>query len=407
MSHLLETYSLQTGAKVSKPFIIKNFYPVPKKYITIHNSSGMGAKNYDYFQDVIDEIYLTLKNNDIGIVQIGGAEDAPLSNCSHFHGKTTYQQTAYIIENSLLHIGNDSFPVHLASASDIPIISLYSVTTPSIAGPCFNSKEVNDNKVYCFSPDYNGKKPSFNPNENPKTINTIDFENIIQAIEKILDLNIGYNIKTIFKGEKYLFKAIEFVPDTLIRPDFANGAIMNMRVDLCKKEINENLIFTNIKNKKFNIFVSNSKKISNTQVLQALKENISNFFIDVTDEMIDIKYIESLLSNGVKPVIMYSADNEEYFNQIKIDLINFNLNFVRYQPQKISIEDLIKDRDIKNITIKTNRIVLSSGKIYLSVHSYKNDQESSSNSENLENIKDYKNLDKELEFCYIMSKENK
>jgi hypothetical protein len=56
MSHLLETYSLQTGAKISKPFIIKNFYPVPEKYITIHNSSGMGAKNYDYFQDVIDEI---------------------------------------------------------------------------------------------------------------------------------------------------------------------------------------------------------------------------------------------------------------------------------------------------------------------------------------------------------------
>lgn len=407
MSHLLESYSLQTGAKISKPFIIKNFYPVPEKYVTIHNSSGMGAKNYDYFQDVIDEVIKSLNDAGIKVVQIGGAEDISLNHCIHMHGKTNYNQTAYIIENSLLHIGNDSFPVHLASASNKPIISLYSVTTPNIAGPCFNSKEIMDSKVYCFSPDYNGKKPSFNPNENPKTINTINFENIIQAIEKVLNVSTGHNIKTLFKGDKYLVKVIEFIPDTFIRPDFAANIPINMRIDLCKEEVDENFIFGNLKNRKFNIFIKNSKKIKNINIISSLKENITNFFIDVTDENIDIEYIKLLTDNGVKPSILYTGNNEEYFNKIKIELLNFNLNFVKYTPQKAEIESIIKNKNIKDIILKTNRIVLSSGKIYLSIVSYLNDQNSNANFENLDKIKNYKYLDKELEFCYIYLKESK
>jgi len=406
MSHLLETYSLQTGAKISKPFIIKNFYPTPEKYITIHNSSGMSAKNYDYFQNVIDEVFEALEKKNIKIVQIGGPEDFPLNNCIHLHGKTNFNQTAYIIENSLLHIGNDSFPVHLASASNKPIISLYSVTTPKIAGPCFNSKEVNDYKVFCFSPDYNGKKPSFNPNESPKTINTINFENIIQAIEKVLNINTGFNIKTLFNGEKYLNKIVEFVPDSLIRPDFAENILINMRIDLCKDE-NENLIFANLKNRKFNIFLKNSKKIKNVNILPSFKENIANIFINVTDENIDIEYVRLLIKNGIKPIIFYSGENEDYLNEIKINLIDLNLNFVKYIPQKASIKDIVKNKDIKNIILKTNRIILSSGKIYLSVSSYLNNQHSTSNFEMLDKIKNYKDLDKELEFCYIYLKENK
>jgi hypothetical protein len=407
MSHLLETYSLQTGAKASKPFIIKNFFPVPKKYITIHNSSGMGAKNYDHFQDVIDEILVKLKDNGIEIVQIGGAEDLALNGCVHLHGRTNYHQTAYIIQNSLLHIGNDSFPVHIASAADRPIIALYSITTPSIAGPCFNSKEINDYKVFCFSPDYKGKKPSFNPNESPKTINTINFENIIEAIEKILNIDTGYNIKTIFKGDKYLARVIEFIPDTLLRPDFAGGSLINMRVDLCNGDIDENLIFANLKSRKFNIFLKNSKKIKNLHILPMLKENIANIFIDVTDEVVDIEYISSLVNYGIKPTILYTGEDEDYFNEIKINLINFNLNFIKYSPQKIKIEDIVKNNNIDNIIFKTNRLILSSGKLYLSIASYLNGQSSNSNFEKLNEIKNYKDLDKELEFCYLYIKEDK
>jgi hypothetical protein len=406
MSHLLETYSLQTGAKVSSPFIVKNFYPIPKKYITIHNSSGMGSKNYDYFQDLVDEIYPILKKNNIEILQIGGAEDMPLNNCNNIQGKTTYHQTAYIIENSLLHIGNDSFPVHLASAANIPIIAMYSITSPEIAGPYFKSKYTSSN-VCCFSPDYNGKKPSFSPNENPKTINTINFENLLEAVEKLLNIDTGYKIKTLFKGEKYLAKVIDFIPDTVMRPDFAPGSLVNMRVDFCKDDIDENLIFLNIQGRKFNVFVNNKKKIISIDALQSLKDNIINLYIDITDEPIDKKYIEALLNRGIKPIILYTGQDDEYFNESKIDLINFNLNFVRYSPKITKLDDAIGNNEVENIMIKTNRVILSASKIYLSVMSYLNGQDSNSNIQKLIDIKDYKKLDKDLEFCYLYNKEVK
>ena len=74
--HLLETYALSTGSKIGKPFIVKKFFPVKyEKYITIQNSSGMPAKCYDYFQQVVDFLLPVLNKENIGIVQIGGKED--------------------------------------------------------------------------------------------------------------------------------------------------------------------------------------------------------------------------------------------------------------------------------------------------------------------------------------------
>ncbi|MEY4342988.1 MAG: hypothetical protein RL736_784 [Pseudomonadota bacterium] len=123
--HLLEKYALNTGSKITKPFIIKKYFPVPyEKYITVQNSSGMSGKCYDYFQDVIDFLFPILEKNGYKIIQIGSKTDSSLNKVINLQGSTDINQTAFILNNSKLHIGNDSFAIHMCSAFEIPLIAL-------------------------------------------------------------------------------------------------------------------------------------------------------------------------------------------------------------------------------------------------------------------------------------------
>ena len=187
--HLLDRYALATASKITKPFIVKNFFPVDaEKYITVQNSSGMPGKCYDYFQDVVNFLYDKLTENGYKIVQIGGANDSALSKVINLQGKTNINQTAYIINNSSLHLGNDSFAIHMASAFNVPTVGLYSITSPEIAGPYWDNKKIN---LYP-----NNWRPTFNPNESPKRINEIKIEDIISACDKLLFDNNTIKLKT-------------------------------------------------------------------------------------------------------------------------------------------------------------------------------------------------------------------
>ena len=78
MPHLIETYALNCGLKIDKPFMLEKFFPVDvENFITIHPNSKYTSKCYDYWQEVVDLIREPLKENNIDILQIGTKEDVP------------------------------------------------------------------------------------------------------------------------------------------------------------------------------------------------------------------------------------------------------------------------------------------------------------------------------------------
>ena len=160
--HLLEQYALACGVKIGLPHVETNFFPLPfSDYIIIHPSSGMPAKNYDYFEDVIGLISPYLKEKGIKIVQIGGAKDTALSNCHHLQGSTTLNQTFFLIKNCMALLGNDSFSTHVASGFNRKIVSLFSNTFKECCGPYWGDPE----KQALIQADTQGKKPSFSAKE--------------------------------------------------------------------------------------------------------------------------------------------------------------------------------------------------------------------------------------------------
>jgi hypothetical protein len=291
--HLVETYSLSTGSKIKKPFIHKKFFPLPfDKYITIQNSSGMQGKCYDYFQEVINFVYEDLEKAGYKIIQIGAKEDRALNNVFHLHGQTNINQTAFILENSKLHIGNDSFAIHMCSAFDVPLIGLYSVSSPEIAGPFWKNK----NQI-CLTP--KNWKPSFNPNERPKRINEIKIESIIESIKLLLNINFSQNIETLFIGQRYGQILLESIPSIILQNNIFSEIPLNIRFDYIE-EIQENDYICTLNNLNIRKCTIITDKVLEIEKLAQLKDKIINVFYNITFNNIDFDFINKVKLLGIK-----------------------------------------------------------------------------------------------------------
>lgn len=84
-----------------------------ENYITIHNQGGHPYRYYPFMEAVMGII-----NNsypDVKFIQIGAKSDPQLKGVFDCRG-VSFRESAFIIKNSIIHIGVDSFPSHCASA---------------------------------------------------------------------------------------------------------------------------------------------------------------------------------------------------------------------------------------------------------------------------------------------------
>jgi hypothetical protein len=383
--HLVETYSLSTGSKIKKPFIHKKFFPIPfEKYITIQNSSGMQGKCYDYFQEVLNFVHEDLEKAGYKIIQIGTKEDRPLNNVVHLHGQTNINQTAFILENSKLHIGNDSFAIHMCSAFDVPLIGLYSVSSPGIAGPFWKNK----NQI-CLTP--KNWKPSFNPNESPKRVNEIKIESIIESIKTLLNINLSQNINTIFIGERYGQVLLEAIPSIILPKTVFPEVPLNIRFDYIDQIEEKDYICTlnNLNTRKCAIITDKPLEI---EKLFQLKDKIINLFYDITFNDIDLSFVNKIKSLGMKVDFIFNKSknkNESALDSKKLELIDYQeiINIVE-NTEKPTEE--IKESKF----YKSKKILFANNNTYLSKAAYlENKPINLDKLDVIQSIKDINNID--------------
>lgn len=354
--NLINTYSLNTGSKIDKPFILDSYFPLPiEKFITFQAQAKYEAKNYGYWRDVIDMIFPILSKFGIKIIQLGTEKDFPYNKTVDLRGKTNLQQLAYIIKNSLLHFGPDSFDVHLASYYDIPVVGLYSVTYSGIGGPCFGSKE----KQILFEGYKNigTKKPCFASNENPKSVNTIKPEEIANSIFKLLNIQFSVPFETVYTGVKYNNHIIrEFIPNSHMMVSNSEAPI-EIRNDLCNDEIYLNSCLEYYKN---NVIVTD--KPINLDLVKHYKKNIATVAYKITQNDYP-GFVKDLISLGV-PVILVSNMSEEEVQNKKIDY--YEIGKITFLDRAdTNIVDKLR-KDIDNLYYRSNKIIASNGKMYSS-----------------------------------------
>ena len=116
--HLIESYALNSGAKIDKPYIYDKFFPLSfeNDFIVIQPSSELKSKRYSYWNEVLDILIPKLKEEDIKIVLVGPQKGMTINNpyCYTTCGQANPNQLSYIIEKSTLYVGPDSLASHIA-----------------------------------------------------------------------------------------------------------------------------------------------------------------------------------------------------------------------------------------------------------------------------------------------------
>lgn len=362
--HILEQYALNCGLKIDKPYIYEKYYPLPfEKYITFNPFGKFNSRKYTYWQEVIDLIFPILQKENIYIVQIGGQNEIGYNNCFHLMGQTSFNQTAYIINNSMLHFGVDSFPIHIASYFDKKIVALYSNMYASQSKPYWS----NPQNTELIQANLNGKKPSYSSEENPKIIDNIKPEEICLKILNLLNIKHDLKHETVFIGQRYNQIILESIPSIILPNHILPNNFLNIRFDYIDKIEEKDYICTlnNLNIRKCSIITD--KPIDIEKFLQ-LKDKLINIFYDITFNQIDFNFINKVKFYGIKIDFIFNKsknEDETILNNKKLELIDY--------PELINIvEDQIKPKkEIKQCKFyKSKKILFANNNTYLSKAAY-------------------------------------
>jgi hypothetical protein len=396
--HILEQYAVNCGVKIGKPYIFKEYVPIPfDKYIVLHAGSGMESKNYDYYDDIVSFIKPYLDKQNIKIVQIGGEKERLIKNCYHLLG-TTKKQLAYIIDNSLLYFGNDTISLHLASYFQKKIVCASSVLFESCFYPYWSKKE----DYTIINSDRNGLKPSFSNNENPKTINLIKAEKIAEKILNYLSIKHDNLPVSIYRGKKYIEPIIEISPSQLIDKNTFNNFILNIRLDYFPDFDNLNPILQNLQIRPSTIVTD---RPINLDILKMFKKNILSIIYDVTND-INLDFLSKLNNYAIKTLLIFKKkekDTEEILKQRQLSIIDYP-NII--EPVIINSFDFDKI-DINKSIYRTNKILIHDNKLFTSRLAQIENQPSeiidSIFELKLNKLKDLPSLNEDLDYGYIYS----
>jgi hypothetical protein len=352
MGHLIEEYAKNLGVKIGKPVFNPHYIPiVDEKYITIHIDNKFDSRYYEFFPEVIDLMKDVLHKNGYKIYQIGGGEDPPLPNIDKQYLGFSRKQSAFIIKNASLHLGIDSFPVHVASSFDIPIVALYSNVNVQNSKPIWSS----ENKVRILESNKNGKRPSYAQVEKPKTIHTIYPEEIVKNIFELLNIPYTSSIKTLFIGEDYSNSCVDVIPNFFGESDELKKRIINVRADF---HFDENVIAQWCNQYQSNIYLDREININ---LLKSFKHNIKGlvFFIDSEDSFSE-EYLDQVKNTGI-PLQCVSRNTQDI---AKIRLKYFDTPIIL--EKQVSEETVERIRNAPNLKFLTRKDILSVGKRYSS-----------------------------------------
>lgn len=99
--------------------------PIPsKKYVAITAVQKKQAKEYSQWEDIVHNLKSMA---DIEVVQIGDKSEKLVDGCLDYRGKT-FNETLYVIKNSILHISPDTGAAHSCAALGVPHIVLFATT---------------------------------------------------------------------------------------------------------------------------------------------------------------------------------------------------------------------------------------------------------------------------------------
>lgn len=373
MTHLISTYAGALGLRIDRPNLLSTFTPLPfTRYVTIQTGSGQAAKNYDYWQEVLVLAGPHLTAAGISVVHLGAKDDPALGGVHDLRGKTSIAQSHYLIQGALLHMGNDSWLAHCAGWNRRPLVAVYGNTSAQNHGPYWSDEA----KTRLLSSHRAGGVPIYASQENPKTVNWIAPETVGNAVLELLGLPQRLTHETRLIGLLYNHVLFDVVPNSFPGPDLMPEAPMTVRMDLHHDErVLANLLATG---RKVNVL---TKRPIDLALLHQFRNSILSYTHEIDEEC------PLLYAGALGSVIKHHSFCTKEKDPAKVAALRYQFfDVCTIQPWPVvTREDYLdsaltylnrKGDDARRalegelaagtVRFKSNRFILSDGKVYLS-----------------------------------------
>jgi hypothetical protein len=379
MSDLASTYALQAGVPLHNPEMEECFFPLNHpidKAILIHAFGGkiidtpqgkqaaFGAKIYDYFGEVVSMIKPILEPLGYRLYQIGAPGEPAVRGLEQLVGMTSLLQCAYLVKRCALLIGNDSMWVHQRGSLGNSLVATYGSTSKPHFPHWYDPAKTVLIESHRF-----GKKPSYMANEPLKTINLITPESVANAALSLLGQP-PLSRRSLSIGPLYNQGIIELIPDVVMDPRIQTQVPPIIRMDLL---FNEENLLKNLQMRKCSIITNKEIDIS---ILARCRPNIASIRLEI--DKLSPEWIKKVRRLGVQCAVMAVEKDEAKVTQMRLDYYDVlqPSGFDRFLPP--TIEDFKKEVEkytqkpldptiqLNTLSFKTNKFILSDGKVYLS-----------------------------------------
>ena len=341
--HVVESYSADSRLKIDKPFVYQKYFPLTfGDYITLHCSKSLSGRSYGYWSTVTSMLLPALKDRGIVIVQIGEKEDPLVKGCVDLRGRSSINQTSFIINHSLLHLGVESGLTQIASGLGKKIVTVFSP----------------DKKSCSSGPYWSEVKDVVNIDPESSHINSVAPETISRSVCSMLGVDLGYGYDTLFCGSAYDKAIIEQVLDSTVNIDGFSGQTLYLRMDL---HHNEECL-----DKQLGVdcgceYAIITSKPINTSIIKKHKKRIKVIFYRM-DKSHSPSFVSKLLKTGVNYVLC-TREQKDFIQTIKIDYLDHGLIHLDniLDPSK---QNKLKNENLDDLYFSSNKFIISKQKFY-------------------------------------------
>ena len=356
--HLLESFALSTGTKIEKPYIYTTYTPLPletEKYISFQpwGQKEFDARIYPYWGEVLDILRPSLNEKNIPVIQLGVKDEDKVQGTIDMRGKTSINQAAYVIKNATLHLGIDSFGVHVASGFGKKIVALYSNMLPSQSGPYWSDSK----DVKIISSLEEEERASYCMVEEPKTLLRIPPERIAKAVAELLELKLDYPFETVGTGEDYQYRRLEIIPRNFVQnwKEFQlDSAIMRM-----DKAHQEDMLIQQLQVCPCSVV---TRRPIDPRIIAQFKDKIVEMIYYI-DSSTDLNYISQLKNSGVSLFLLCDLEDKE-FNKLKLDYIDIAPIIHQKKTTKKEVFKKYNIKDTKNLFYKSSTTVVTENGLF-------------------------------------------
>ncbi len=359
MSHLIEEYAKNLGVKISKPIVVSHFWPLKyEKFITICLDTKTPAKNYKYYDIVVDMVRNVLDSKGIKIIQIGSSQCSKLQNVDDRIFDLTFKQFSYIVSRSSGHVGVDNVLSHYASSVGVPLVTLFGNVYSDVSKGFWSKSAINIEAPWKV-------KPCLNSSDPDNSINKIAPEEIGNAILKQLGIGGTIPLKTKFIGEFYENQIIEVVPNYFIPDEEVRNKHIFLRPDLGESE--DFLIQWMVYLNQFSVF---SRREISPDFLANFSGKLKGVsYIVGKDSSISEEHLKSMQTRGISVSLL--VEDEDILPEVRENFFDFDVHLY-FKSKKSALDGL--EINFEKTLFNSSKIILANGRQYVSKYHFLKDQ---------------------------------